>query len=139
MQFSIYLTFAGQCEEAMNFYAKAFDTQIAHIQRFGDMPPSEEYPVSDAEKNLVMHSSIEVNGQTLMASDSGRNHKVVVGSNVTININCQSMEEIQRLYANLSEGGQATMPLADTFWGAHFGMCTDRFGVNWMFNYENKS
>ncbi len=136
MQFTVYLTFNGNCEEAMNFYAKAFDTQIAHIQRFGDMPPSEEYPVSEDEKNLVMHSSIMVEGQTLMASDSGKKHSYVAGNNVTININCSSMEEIQRLYANLSEGGHVTMPLTDTFWGAHFGMCTDKFGVNWMFNYE---
>ena len=138
MQFSVYLTFDGRCEEAMNFYAGAFGTTIAHIQRFGDMPPSEHYTVSDAEKNLVMHSSLVVDGQMLMASDSGRNHNVIVGNNVTININCKSMDEIQRLFANISEGGQVTMPLADSFWGAHFGMCTDKFDVNWMFNYERE-
>jgi len=136
MQFTVYLTFNGSCEEAMTFYAKAFDTQIAQIQRFGDIPPSAEYTPSEEERKLVMHSSIVVDGQTLMASDAGNKHVVNVGNNVTININCRSMEEIQRLYANISEGGQATMPLSDTFWGAHFGMCTDRFGVNWMFNFD---
>jgi PhnB protein len=136
MQFVIYLTFKGNCEEAMNFYANAFNTQIASMQRFGDMPADEAYPVAEEEKNLVMHSSIVMGGQTLMASDAGKNHPFVLGNNISISIDCRSMDEIRRLYAGLSEGGQQTMPLSDTFWGAHFGMCTDKFGVNWMFNLD---
>jgi PhnB protein len=71
-----------------------------------------------------------------MFSDAGNNHKVNFGDNFSMSVDCKTDEEIEKLFKAMSEGGHITMPLQDTFWGAKFGMCTDKFGVNWMFNHD---
>ena len=71
-----------------------------------------------------------------MASDCMPGMPAQQGNNFSIAIMCESRQEIEKLFAALSEKGNVTMPLADTFWGAHFGMLTDQFGIPWMFNYE---
>ena len=72
----------------------------------------------------------------LMASDTMPGMPFQQGNNFSVNINCESLEEIERFFTALSENGKVTMPLHDAFWGARFGMLTDQFGVNWMFNFE---
>lgn len=126
-----YLTFNGNCREAMTFYHGVLGGDI-FMQTFGDSPME----VSDKEKDQVMHSSITSGSIVIMASDSMPDHPVKIGGNVSLSINCTSREEVEKLYNALTLGGQATMPLQDTFWGAYFGMLTDKFGVQWMFNYD---
>jgi PhnB protein len=85
----------------------------------------------------IMHCAIRKDRFLIMASDS-RDKKggIVTGNNVQISVGFESQEEIDRTFAAISAGGTITMPLQDTFWGARFGMCTDKFGVSWMFNYD---
>lgn len=137
---NVYLTFDGNCEEAFNFYKSVFGGEFPYIGKFGDMPSREGMPpLADDVKNRVMHVSLPISEETmLMGSDSMPGmHEVKQGNNFSLSINANSREEAERLFGALSEGGTVTMPLENTFWGAFFGMWTDKFGINWMVNYDD--
>ncbi len=126
-----YLTFNGNCREAMTFYGRCLGGE-PRIMPFADMP-GEKAPGSE---NLVMHACLTMGEASLMASDTMPGQPVQPGGNFSINVTCDSLDEIERLFAALGEGGTVIMPLADTFWGARFGMLRDRFGIQWMVNFE---
>ena len=137
---NVYLTFNGNCEAAFNFYKSVFGGEFPYIGRFGEMPSEDGKQISEEEKNKIMHVSLPISEETmLMGSDTGgewaSNFKE--GNNFSLSLNANSREEAEKLFNALSEGGQITMPLADTFWGAYFGMWTDKFGINWMVNYDD--
>ncbi|HPW88316.1 MAG TPA: VOC family protein [Kaistella chaponensis] len=135
-----YLTFDGTCEEAFNFYKSVFGGDFPMVGKFGDMPPQEGMPpISDEVKNRIMHMSLPISAETvLMGSDTMPGiHDHQVGNNISLSINTDSREEADRVFNGLSAGGKVSMPLADTFWGAYFGMWTDKFGINWMVNYDD--
>ncbi|MCD2423701.1 VOC family protein [Niabella pedocola] len=129
-----YITFNGNCEEAFNFYRSVFGGEFGFMGRFKDMPPQEGYTMPEADANRIMHISLPIGNTALMGSDTGGEWASghTVGNNITISFNPDSKEEADRVFGALSEGGNATMPMADTFWGDYFGMCTDRFAINWM-------
>lgn len=134
-----YLTFNGTCEEAFNFYKSIFGGEFPYIGKFKDMPENPEYPVAEADKDKIMHISLPISKETvLMGSDSSAafGKATIVGNNITISVNCDSVEEVTRIYNGLSEGGKIFMPLNKTFWGAYFGQFTDKFGIQWMVNCE---
>lgn len=137
---NVYLTFKDNCEEAFKFYRSVFGGEFSYVGRFGDMPPQEGMPpVSEAEKNNIMHISLPISKETsLMGSDTseGYGSGVVVGNNFSVSINTDSKSEADRLFNRLSEGGKVTMPMEDTFWGSYFGMFTDKFGINWMVSFD---
>ncbi|MGE5519925.1 MAG: VOC family protein [Candidatus Dadabacteria bacterium] len=133
MKLTPYLTFNGNCEEALNFYVGVFGGEIKELKRF------EGSPIQNmaANPNMIMHARFEANGITLMASDGGHgesNGRAHVG--VSMSVEFDDEGQIQNVFSKLSDGGQVVMPLEDTFWGAKFGMLKDKFGVNWMFNYQ---
>jgi PhnB protein len=137
-----YLTFDGNCEEAFNFYKSVFGGQFPMVGRFGDMPPAEGMPpLPEDAKNRIMHITLPISEETiLMGSDTMPGvHVHKIGNNISLSINTNSREEAERVFHGLSEGGNVTMPLSDTFWGAYFGMWTDKFGINWMVNYDDPS
>ncbi|WP_242927669.1 VOC family protein [Pontibacter vulgaris] len=132
-----YLTFAGNCEEAFNFYKSVFGGEFPYVGRFKDMPSERSIPESEANK--IMHISLPISKETvLMGSDSSEafGQVTTVGNNFSISINAENEEEAKRLFEGLSAGGNITMALNKTFWGALFGMFTDKFGINWMVNYD---
>lgn len=131
-----YLTFNGNCEEAFNFYKSVFGGEFPYIGRFKDMPSDK--PVDEDEGNRIMHVSLPIGqGTLLMGSDTSKQMgNVTAGNNFAISINADSKEEADRLFNGLSAGGTVTMPMNDTFWGAYFGMFTDKFGINWMVNHD---
>jgi PhnB protein len=134
---SPYLTFNGNCEEAFNFYKSVFGGEFPYIGRFSEMPA--EFPVDEKDKNKIMHVSLPIgNGSFLLGSDSagGFSGGANPGDNFSISINADSEDEATRLFNALSAGGKVTMPLDKTFWGAFFGMFTDKFSINWMVNYD---
>ena len=137
---STYLNFPGNAEEAFNFYKTIFGTEFhgGAIQRFGDIAAPEGMPpLSDADKKLVLHIELPIlGGHVLMATDAPESMglKVECGNNIHINLEPETREETKRLYEALSVGGKITMELQDMFWGAYYGSCTDKFGINWMFN-----
>ena len=131
-----YLNFAGNCEEAFNHYQEVFGGELA-ISRFSEMP-GDQTPKEDLNK--VMHVSLPMgHGQVLMGSDVPSNMgETVVGNNVQVSVAPSSSEEAKRIFDGLADGGTVVMPLEAQFWGAEFGACVDRFGVNWMVNYEGE-
>lgn len=139
---NVYLTFNGNCEEAFNFYQSVFGGEFPYIGRYKDMPPSEEcQPMNEADGNKIMHVTLPISKETcLMGSDTGgewaSNFKE--GNNFSISINAESREEADKLFNALSAGGQVTMPMNQTFWGAYFGMFSDKFGINWMVNFDEQ-
>lgn len=139
-QVNVYLTFDGNCEDAFNFYQSVFGGTFPYIGRFGDMPPQEGMPpLSDQAKNRIMHVSLPISQETiLMGSDTMPGmHDFKPGNNFSLSVNADSRDEANKIFNALSEGGTVTMPLEDTFWGAYFGMWTDKFGINWMVNYDD--
>ena len=135
MALSTYLTFDGNCRDAFEFYRSVFGGEYQVFTTFGEGP--DDMGVGDDEKDRVMHVSLPVGDSVLMGSDSspqfGPPHQV--GNNFSISVAAENREQADVLHAGLSEGGAVTMPIEETFWGSYFGMCTDRFGVNWMVSH----
>jgi PhnB protein len=127
-----YLNFNGNCREAMNFYKECLGGEL-ELMTFGSNPGME---VSEKEKDNILHGKLTINGISVMASDGMESGKVINGTSVTLSIDCSTLEEIEKYFANLSKDGKITMPLQDTFWGARFGMLTDKFGIQWMLNFD---
>jgi PhnB protein len=138
---STYLNFPGNTREVFEFYKSVFGGEFAGggIMRFGDIPATAETPpVLEEAKNLVMHVELPIlGGHILMGTDAPKSMGFSVnrGNNVYISLETDTKEEADRLFAALSEGGKVTMELKDTFWGAYYGNCTDKFGIQWMVNY----
>jgi len=136
---NVYLNFDGQCEEAFEFYKSVFGGEFSYIGRFNEMPQDENNKLSEADGNKIMHVSLPISAETnLFGSDTvgAWSPKLVQGNNYSISINASSKEEADRLFNGLSAGGQVTMPLENTFWGAYFGMFVDKYGINWMVNFD---
>jgi PhnB protein len=126
-----YFTFAGNCREAMNFYKECLNGQITQMQSF-----EEAHMAGDPRTNAqhIIHAELVADGILLMASDGMIDFAAKPGNNVSLNINLTDTAEQERIFNALAQGGTVSMPLQDTFWGARYGMLTDRFGVNWMLN-----
>lgn len=138
-----YLNFKGNTEEAFNFYRSVFGGEFSVLQRFGNMPGCDDMPedkqISEADKEKIMHIALPIgNGNVLMATDAleSMGQSLVEGNNFTLSISAAGKEEAEKLFNGLSEGGTVEMPLADTFWGAYFGMFKDKFGIRWMVSYD---
>lgn len=141
---STYLNFMGRTEEAFLFYKAVFKTEfVTPLQRMADVPAGPGMPpLPDSEKQMVMHVALPIlGGHVLMGTDAleSMGHKVVFGTNMSINLEPDTRTETQRLFKALSEGGKVGMDLQEMFWGGYFGSLTDKFGVRWMFNCESKT
>ena len=136
MTLSIYLNFGGNCREVFEFYRSVFGGEFEILQTFADGPGDTGVP--EDEQNDIMHVSFPIGSSVLMGSDmpSGFGPPVQMGNNFSISYSTESREETDDLFAKISEGGTVNMPPADMFWGSYFGSCTDKFGVNWQFNYD---
>ena len=138
-----YLNFPGNTEEAFNFYKSIFKTEFSGkgIQRFGDIPKESGHPpVPESIKKMVLHVELPIlGGHVLMATDAPKEMGFTLsqGNNMHICLEPGSRKETQRLFDALSNGGTITMPLEDMFFGSFFGECTDKYGINWMFNFKN--
>lgn len=140
---STYLNFPRQTEEAFNFYKSVFGGDFMNgIMRFSDIPPQEgQPPLAEADKNLVMHVTLPIlGGHVLMGTDAPETmgYKVNFGNNVYINLEPDTRAETRRLFNALSQGGKVEMELGEMFWGGYYGSCTDKYGVQWMFNCASK-
>jgi PhnB protein len=130
------LTFSGNAEQAFAFYRSVFGGEFTSLMRWREAPFADRVAAADREK--IMHVALPLTaGSVLMGGDASASagHPPQPGGNVTICIEPDSEAEAGRLFAALAEGGMTTMPLQKAFWGALNGMCTDRFGTQWMVNY----
>ena len=130
-QILTYLMFDGNCREAMTFYEKCLGAEL-FLMPFsevrGDFPKE--------ARDRIMHARLKQGDAILMAADTLPGKPTQRGNNFSVSVGCESLQEIERLFTALGEKGSVTMPLHDTFWGARFGMLTDRFGISWMFSFE---
>lgn len=137
---STYINTANKTEAAFLFYQSVFGTAFTPpgIRRMGDIPPMEGMPpMSENMKNLVMHVELPITGgHILMGTDAPAEmgFTVIAGNNMHINLEPDSRDEAKRLFDALSADGNISMPIQEMFWGAYFGSCTDKFGINWMVN-----
>ncbi len=132
-QITAYLTFNGNCREAMTFYQECLGGELV-FQTVGSSPMADQMPPQ--MKGSILHSSLHHGALVIMASDMCSDKGLIKGTNVTLCINSTSEEEARNFYALLSAGGDATHPMQPTFWGALFGDLTDQFGTQWMINFE---
>ena len=139
-QVNPYLIFNGTCEAAFTFYKSVFGGEFPYMGKYKDMPPMEGVPpLSEADKEKIMHVSLPISKETiLMGSDNceAAGHPTVEGNNFSISINADNQEEADKLFAGLSKDGKVTQAMNKTFWGAYFGMLVDKFGINWMINFD---
>lgn len=137
---NIYLTFNGNCKAAFDFYKTVFGGEFSDYNTFGEMPPQESMPnLLESDKNKIMHVCLPISKETmLMGSDTigGWGPPFQAGNNFSISVNTGSKENANKIFQALAVSGKITMPLEKTFWGAYFGMLTDKFGVNWMVNSD---
>lgn len=132
-----YLNFPGNTEAAMNFYKSVFGVEFNAFQRFNESPGHEKMPKEEQMK--IMHTSLPMGKSNfLMATDTleSMGQTISTGNNIYICIQAESEEEGNRLFNRLSAEGKIEMPFNKAFWGAYFGICVDKFGVQWMFNYD---
>src|SRR5262245_58993284 len=134
---NIYITFNGNCEEAFRFYRSVFGGEFQYLGRYKDVPPNEKEKFQPENDEKIMHVSLPISKETiLMGCDNAelQGKGTVVGDNISISIDTDSKEEANKLFTVLSDGAKIKMPMEQTFWGAYFGVLTDRFGINWLIN-----
>lgn len=142
---SNYLNFDGKTEEAFLFYRNVFKTEFIGkgIERFGDIPASSEHPpIAEEIKKMVLHVELPILGDhILMGTDAPKEmgFKMTKGTNMHICLEPETREEADRLFNELSAGGIVTMPMADMFFGAYFGEFSDKYGINWMINFQDSN
>src|SRR5580765_3284283 len=128
-----YLTFNGNCREAMTFYKECLGRDLT-LQTIGESPLSEKMPLQ--MKECILHSTLSKGALLLMASDMVSEDGLKKGNSVSLMLNCSSEEEIRNCYKKLSAGGIEDHPIEPSFWGALFGDLTDRFGNHWLLHYD---
>jgi PhnB protein len=126
-----YLTFNGNCREAMTFYKKCLGGDLT-FQTVGESPLSEKMPKK--MKDYILHSTLTNGSLLLMGSDMVSENGLIKGNAVSLTLNCSSGKEIRSCYKKLSAGGKATHPLENSFWGVLFGGLTDKYGNHWLLN-----
>jgi len=130
-----YLSFNGNAAQALAFYAQVLGGKVLNSMTFGESPMGEKLP--DAEKNKIMHSTLEAGGHQLMAADMPAGMPFKGYSGFTLSVQARNAEEGKKLFDALGAGGKVTMPFEPTFWSVGFGMLEDKFGVPWMVNVDH--
>jgi PhnB protein len=134
-----HINFNGNAEEAFNFYKSVFGGEFAKIMRFKDLA-STEFPVAEKEANKIMHIALPIGKNILMGNDVPESMGTVNENEnrSKIAISAESREEADKLFSGLSEGGNIEMPISDSPWGSYFGMFRDKFGIEWMIDFDPK-
>lgn len=135
MAIEVYLNFNGNCREAVEFYAKAFNTPMQDIMTFGDGESSADFPIPEEAKDLIMHTFLLIGGDRVMFSDAFPGQPVTIGDNISLTVMSDRVDEITAQFNALKEGGQVGMELQETFWSKWYGMVTDQFGICWQFSH----
>ena len=134
-----YINFNGNAEEAFTFYKSVFGGEFTRVARFKDMA-SAEFPVAENDAEKIMHIALPIGPNTLMGNDvpesMGRTNENENRSKISIN--CESKEEVDRIFNGLSAGGNIEMPIGDSTWGSYFAMFRDKYGIEWMVNFDPK-
>jgi PhnB protein len=137
MPINPYINFDGDTREAVEFYAKVFETETPRLMTFEEMPGDPSQPIPEAAKRRIMHALIVVDGTPLMFSDTFPGMPLKAGNNVSLMLGTTDRSKLERWYHALQDGGQVTMPLQETFWSKAYGQVRDRFGIDWQLSLDS--
>lgn len=126
-----YISFNGNCAEAIKFYTETLGGELLYSERYGDSQMKGMGP-----DDSIMHCTIKIGDSHIMACDNPEGQSASSGSNISLAIGSNDPEGATAMFEKMSDGGTVTMPMQQTFWAERFGMLTDKFGVNWMFNCD---
>lgn len=132
-----YINFQGNCREALEFYQQVFSTESPEIITYGDASPESGFPFKEEDRDLIMHSALEISGTTIMFSDLLPEEPFIAGNNISLVIMFNNLEEIEPLFSKLKEGGSVEMELQETFFSKLYGSVKDRFGIIWQLMYDD--
>ena len=137
-QINPYINFNGNTEEAFNFYKSVFGGEFAMVARFKDMDMG-DHPIPESEANKISHIALPIGKHSLLMGSDTPSFMGTHNENENrskISISAESKEEADRIYNGLSAGGQVEMPIQDSPWGSYFGMFRDRYGFEWMIDFD---
>lgn len=136
-QINPHINFNGNAEEAFNFYKSVFGGEFAKVMRFKDLA-NDDFPVATHEANKIMHIALPIGKNVLMGNDvpesMGPTNENENRSKISIS--AESKDEADKLFNGLSAGGQVEFPIADSPWGSYFGMFRDKYGIEWMVDFD---
>ena len=135
MKLTPYIQFAGNAEEALNFYKEVLNGEVVMLSRYGDSP----VPADEDYKQKIIHARLVFGENMIMISDTFKGNAVHTNGNIQLSVDVPDKLQLETVFGKMAAGGKIVMPLQDQFWGATFGMLQDKFGVNWMFNHTTHS
>ena len=130
-----YIAFKGNCAEAVEFYKQKLGAEVLFTQTYGESPMAEHAP---GRPDAIMHTSFKIGDSVIMACDNmmeGEN-ETVMGNNISLAYGTSDTSQAEQAFEAMSDGATIVMPIQETFWAERFGMLTDKFGINWMFNCD---
>ncbi len=136
-----HINFNGNAEEAFTFYKSVFGGEFAKVIRFKDLA-SPEFPVTEKEENKIMHIALPIGKSNVLMANDVPDFLGKVNENENrskISISTESKEEADKLFNGLSAGGQVEMPISDSPWGSYFGMFRDKYGIEWIVEFDSKN
>ncbi|GAA4056145.1 VOC family protein [Flavobacterium chungnamense] len=139
-QINVHLNYNGNAEEAFTFYKSVFGGEFSKITRLKDLE-GPDFPVDEKDADKIMHIALPIGNNTLMANDVP-SFMGTVNENENrskIAVSAQSREEADKLFNGLSAGGTVEMPIQDSPWGSYFGMFRDKYGIEWMIDFDANS
>ena len=132
MKLEMFINFDGNCREAVEFYAKVFNSKIGNLMTYAEAPPDPNNALKEADRDRIMYAGIPIGGMVLMFMDMPSDLPLTVGDNITPTISTDDKDEVTRLFNELKEGGEVYAELQKAFFSEWYGMVKDKFGVIWQ-------
>lgn len=133
---NVYVTFNGNCRQAVEFYADVFNTEKPEFMTFGDSPQNPEYPLPEEAKDLIMHTRLTIKNDVIMFSDTFPGSPVIVGNNISLAFISDDTNELTSSFEKLKQDGYVSMELQETFFSKYYGKVKDQFGIEWQVSHE---
>jgi PhnB protein len=137
MAVEIFVNFNGNCRKAVEFYAVVFGSGKPKFMTFSEAPPDPNLQPAEGAKDLILYTSLNICGSTVMLSDTFPGSPYVAGNNISLTVTSKNIEDIKTFFNKMKEGGEVDMELQETFWSKCYGSVTDKFGIPWQFSYDN--
>jgi len=137
-----YLYFNGNCEEAFNFYKSIFNSEFQYIGRYSDVPEVARQNFPHCTDEHIMHITLPIGNETiLMGADivDIKKRENDAAKYFSLYIHADSKEEADRLFSSLSNEGEIKLPISEQFWGSYYGICLDKFGINWKISFSSNN
>lgn len=134
-QLEIFINFNGNCREAVEFYAKVFESGVGNLITYGEAPPNPSNPVLEADRNKVMYAGVPIGGMVVMFMDMPSHYPATIGNNISPTLNVDDKKEVTRIFNELKDGGEVFMEPQKTFFSEWYSMVKDKFGIIWHVMY----